>query len=231
MSIVWKKDRRVDFVTHIYQQIPPSCIYLLVAALLFLESSGIPVINTTVLLFTGALAAQGKLGLALLMFSALVGSTLGACCAYGLGRRYGEKLLFHLARLLHVDKQKMILAQRWFYRSGGRMIFFSRILPYIRPFACFPAGISAMPFLRFLLAAASGSAIWCVTFLLVGWELGPRWKLAMRLVQAYTLPALGGLLLLLVVYLFARKTLNGYVKKHLSGDDNEPAQERDFQEM
>src|SRR5689334_11311965 len=128
MGIVWKKDRCVDFVTHIYQQIPPSCIYLLVAALLFLESSGIPVINTTVLLFTGALTAQGKLGLALLMFSALAGSTLGACCAYGLGRRYGEKLLFRLAHFLHVDEQKMILAQRWFYRSGGRMIFFSRIL-------------------------------------------------------------------------------------------------------
>jgi len=221
----------VDFVMHIYQQIPPPCIYLLVAALLFLESTGIPVINTTVLLFTGALAAQGKLDLALLMFAALTGSILGACCAYALGRRYGEKLLFRLAHLFRIDEQKMVLAQRWFYRAGGRMIFFSRILPYIRPFACFPAGISAMPFLRFLLAAASGSVIWCVTFLLVGCELGPRWKLAMQLMQVYTLPTLGALLLLLVAYFFARWALNNYIKKHLSANDDELAQERDLLEV
>jgi membrane protein DedA with SNARE-associated domain len=226
-----EKDCCVDFVMHIYQQTPPSLIYLLVAALLLLESTGIPVINTTVLLFTGALAAQGKLDLGLLIFASLMGSTLGACCAYSLGRRYGEKLLFRLARFLRIDEQKMVLAQRWFYRAGGRMIFFSRILPYIRPFACFPAGISAMPFWRFLLAAASGSAIWCVTFLLVGWELGPRWKLAMHLVQAYTLPTLGVVVILLVTYLFVRRALNSYVKKRLSAGEEKLAGERDLLEV
>jgi membrane protein DedA with SNARE-associated domain len=139
--------------------------------------------------------------------------------------------LLRLARFFHIDEQKMLLAERWFYRSGGRMIFFSRILPYIRPFACFPAGIAAMPFLRFLLAAASGSAIWCVTFLLVGWGLGPRWKLAMHLVQMYTLPALSALLLLLVIYLFVRRALNNYVKKRLNTDDEEELKKRDLLEV
>ncbi len=221
----------MDFVSHVYQQIPPMLIYFLVAGLLLLESTGVPVINTTMLLFTGAMAAQGKLELGLLIVAALLGSTLGACCAYGLGRRYGEKMLLRLAHFFHIDEQKMLLAERWFYRSGGRMIFFSRILPYIRPFACFPAGISGMPFWRFLLAAASGSVIWCVTFLLVGWGLGPRWKIAMHLVQAYTLPALGTLLLLLVVYLFIRRALNEYVKKRLDVDDKEELEKRDLLEV
>lgn len=220
----------MDFAIHAYQHIPSALIYLLVAALLLLESSGIPVINTTVLLFTGAMAAQGRLDLGLLMFAALIGSTLGACCAYGLGRRFGEKLLLRLARLLHIDEQKMVLAERWFQRSGGRMIFFSRILPYIRPFACFPAGISGMPFLRFLLAAASGSAIWCVTFLIVGWELGPRWKQALYLVQTYTLPTLGALLILLVAYIFARRALNNYLKKRLGTDKKASMRDRDMLE-
>lgn len=216
---------------HVYQQIPPALIYFVVAGLLLLESTGVPVINTTALLFTGALAAQGKLELSLLIVAALAGSILGACCAYGLGRRYGEKLLLRLARLLHIDEQKMLLAERWFYRAGGKMIFLSRILPYIRPFACFPAGITAMPFLRFLLAAGSGSAIWCVTFLLLGWSLGPRWKLAMHLVQMYTLPTLGTLLLLLVLYLFVRRSFNSYVKKRLSFDEEEDPKKRDLLEV
>lgn len=218
----------MDFAIHTYQHIPPSLIYLLVAALLLLESTGIPVVNTTVLLFTGAMAAQGRLDLSLLILAALIGSTMGACCAYGLGRRYGEALLSRLARLLRINEEKMLLAERWFQRAGGRMIFFSRILPYIRPFACFPAGISGMPFLRFLLAAVSGSVIWCVTFLIVGWELGPRWKLALSLVQTYTFPALGALVVLLVCYFFARRALNNYLKKRLSADQNEAVEDRDL---
>ncbi len=216
------------FITHIHQYIPSPLIYLLVAAFLLLESTGIPLINTTLLLFTGALAAQGRLNPGLLLLAALVGSTLGACCAYGLGQRYGEKLLFRLARLLRIDKQKMLFAERWFQRAGGRMIFFSRILPYIRPFACFPAGIAGMPFARFLLAAASGSLIWCATFLTLGWELGPRWKLALYLMQVYTLPTCCGLLLLLVIYFCARYMVNSYLRRQMNVKNEKPVRDRDL---
>ena len=221
----------MGFAIHVYQHVPPSLVYVLVAALLLLESTGIPVINTTLLLFTGAMAAQGRLDLGLLMFAALVGSTLGACCAYGLGRRYGEKLLVRLARFLRIDVQKVLLAERWFQRAGGRMIFLSRILPYIRPFACFPAGIYSMPFLRFLAAAISGSLIWCVAMLTVGWELGPRWKLALHLVQTYTLPTLCALLLLLVIYFFARRAVNAYVRRRLSAGAEKAENKRDLLEV
>ncbi|HEY0752620.1 MAG TPA: DedA family protein [Ktedonobacteraceae bacterium] len=221
----------MDFIVHTYQHIPPLLIYLLVLILLLLESSGIPVVNTTILLLAGAMAAHGSLHLGLLMVVALLGSTLGACCAYGLGRRYGEKLLYRLAHLLRIDAQKMVLAQRWFQRAGGRMIFFSRVLPYIRPFACFPAGIASMPFLRFLLAAASGSLIWCVTFLIVGWELGPRWQQALYLVQTYTLPTLGVCLVLVLGYFFVRHALNAYLKKRLSRGDPLPVRDHDLLEV
>ena len=213
---------------HLYHHIPPALIYLRVAALLSLESTGIPVINTTMLLFTGAMASEGHLDLALLICAALLGSTLGACCAYRLGRRYGERLLLRLARLLHIDERKVLFAERWFQRAGGRMIFLSRILPYIRPFACFPAGIYVMPFWRFLAAVASGSLIWCVTILTIGWVLGPRWKLALHLFQAYTLPTVGALLVLLIVILCVKRIINTYLQRQLSRRLEEVSQERDL---
>ena len=216
---------------HLHAHIPPALVYLLVAVLLLLESTGIPVVNTTMLLFTGAMAAQGHLDLALLMLVALIGSTLGACCAYRLGYRYGEKLLLRLARFFHVDERKVLFAERWFQRAGGRMVFLSRILPYIRPFACFPAGIYAMPFWRFLAAAASGSLIWCVAMLTIGWELGPRWKLALYLVQAYTFPTLGALLVLLILFWLIKRTTNAYMQKKLSAGPEEIAHEHDLLEI
>jgi membrane protein DedA with SNARE-associated domain len=221
----------VGYVIHALQHISPFLIYLLVTAFLLLESSGIPVVNTTLLLCAGALAALGRVNLFTLMVVAIVGSTLGACSAYGLGRLYGEPLLLRLARLLRIDKRKVALAESWFHKAGGRMIFFSRMLPYIRPFACFPAGISAMSFPRFLLAAAAGSTIWCIAFLMVGWELGPNWKLAVHLIRDYTLPALGALLVLLIVYFFARYAFNRYMKRRLAEQDEAAEHDHDLLEV
>ena len=206
----------MNWLIDTFQHIPPLWLYLLVGVFLMLESCGIPVINTTLLLFAGSLAFLGRLHLGLLIFSAILGSILGACSAYGLGRRYGEPLLLRIARILHIDERKVFLAERWFRSSGSRMIFVSRITPYIRPFSCFVGGILHMPFLRFFSAALSGSVIWCVTFLLIGWKLGPGWPMAMQLVQLYTFPVLGGLVLLLLLSWFLRRMLNNYVKRHLN---------------
>lgn len=215
----------------VYQHLSPLPTCLLVAVFLLLESSGIPIINTTLLLFTGALAALGRVGLTWLMVVAIVGSTLGACLAYVLGRHYGEALLLRVARLLRIDERKVLLAERGFLRAGGRMIFISRIVPYIRPFACFPAGIFAMPFPRFLFAAFSGSVIWCVTMLVLGWELGPRWEVALHLIQSYTLPALGVLLLLAIAYFFVQRKITRYVKMRLEEVEEAQAQEEELLEV
>lgn len=205
----------MDIVVQTLQHIPPLLVYALVAAFLLLESSGIPLLNTTLLLCTGALAALGRLNLGVLIGVATLGSFLGAATAYSLGRCYGESLLFHLTGLLHIRTEKVRLAERWFAQAGMRMIFISRIVPYIRPFACFPAGISLMPFPRFVVAALLGSTIWCTTILSIGWELGPRWKLALHLMRFYTLPTLGVVLVLLIVFLICKQALMRQIKQRV----------------
>lgn len=213
---VLEKDCCVGFVVQTFQHIPPVLVYMLLAVFLLLESSGIPLLNTTLLLCTGALAALGSLNLGLLMFVSITGSVLGACLAYGLGRRYGERFLFRVARFLHIKEQRIALIESWFQKTGAGMIFISRIVPYIRPFSCFPAGIAGMPFVRFLLAVLIGSTIWCVTFLLLGWVLGPQWRMVIHMMRFYTIPTLIGLAILLLIYLLFRRTINRSVKKHLT---------------
>lgn len=214
-KLVRERDACVSFVLQILQHIPALLVYVMVAAFLLLESSGIPLLNTTLLLCTGALATLGRLHLGGLIAAAIIGSTLGAIVAYGLGWRYGEPLLLRLTGLLRIDEKKVRLAERWFAQAGARMIFMSRIVPYIRPFACFPAGISNMPFSRFLLASLLGSTVWCTTILSIGWELGPRWKLALHLMKSYTLPTLGIALILLLIALLCQRLLVRHVRQRL----------------
>jgi len=134
------------------------------------------------------------------MVSALLGSSAGACCAYWIGMRGGRKIVLHLATFFHVHEQKIDIMDSWFQKSGFWMIFFSRMTPFVRPFACFPAGISHMNFRKFLLAALTGSLIWCVTLPCVGWILGPRWRTALYFMQTYTLPTIIVVVLLLILY-------------------------------
>jgi len=173
---------------------------MIVGVILLLESTGIPIVNSTLLLLTGALASLGHLDIFALAFVSMSGSIAGACLAYMIGWHGGTRLLYHVAAKLRIDTRKIQALEKWFYRAGGRMIFLSRIVPYIRPFSCFPAGISHMPFRRFFVAAASGSVIWCIGMLTIGWNLGHRWRLAWNLIQTYTVPALLVIALLLAGY-------------------------------
>jgi membrane protein DedA with SNARE-associated domain len=181
---------------------------LVVGIFLLLESCGIPILNSSLLLFAGAVASLGHVNIVVLALVAIIGSTSGACLAYLVGSRGGEPALKRLLTRLRVDMRRVERARGWFSNAGGRMIFLSRIVPYIRPFACFFGGIAQMPFRRFFIAALSGSILWCVAALSTGWALGRRWRLALYLIQVYTLPTLGVLALALAVYILVKVFFN-----------------------
>ena len=108
---------------------------------------------------------------------------------------------------LRINAQRIDKAERWFHRAGGRMIFISRVTPYIRPFACFPAGMTRMPFRRFFMAASGGSILWCSVILSIGWTLGRHWKMAFNFMEAYTLPALGLLVLIIAAFFLVKHAI------------------------
>ncbi|MBA2285261.1 MAG: DedA family protein [Ktedonobacteraceae bacterium] len=206
-------------IIHVFFHTSPLLIYLIVAVFLLLESCGVPIVNNTLLLFTGALVSMGYLNPVPLLFAAIGGSIAGACLAYKIGERGGRRGLLRLAARVRLDEQKVRLAENWFQRSGAWMIFFSRVTPFVRPFACFLGGIAMMPFKRFFAAALSGSVLWCVLAVSVGMLLGRHWAWGLRLVQAYTIPACLALLLLASAYLLLRSALKRRLRARLSAED------------
>jgi membrane protein DedA with SNARE-associated domain len=197
----------VHTVVHFFLHTNPLLIYLIVAVILALESTGIPIVNSTLLLLTGALAAAGYFDILSLAAVSILGSVCGACIAYTISARGGRRVMLRLALLFHLKRHKIRLFERWFQRYGIWMIFASRIVPYIRPFACFLAGLSRINFVRFLVSVTIGSTIWCTSMLALGWFLGRRWELALPLIQRYTVPALCIVALLLGLYCFTARAL------------------------
>jgi membrane protein DedA with SNARE-associated domain len=191
----------VHTVIQLLQHTSPLLIYLIVALALALESTGIPIVNSTLLLCTGALATYNHLNVVVLASVATAASIAGACCAYMIGARGGRRTMLRFAYFFHLDRHKVRIFERWFRKYGIWMVFASRIIPYIRPFTCFPAGFSHTNFARFLVSASVGSLIWCTGMLYIGWSLGHRWVAALYLLQRYTIPTL--ILLVLVVVLYS----------------------------
>ena len=202
-------------IIHLITHANPLLIYLIVAIFLLLESSAVPIVNTTLLLFTGALANLGHLDFWALAVAAILGSIAGACLAYIIGIRGGRPLFLRMAGVLRVSEEKVDMAERWFQKTGIWMVFLSRIVPYIRPFGCFPAGISRMPFARFFIAALVGSTIWCTSMLYLGWVLGSRWIMAFDFMKHYTIPAIGALILLIALYFLIKYVFKRHVLSRL----------------
>ena len=226
----------MDAIIHSILNASPLLVYLLVFLMLLLESSAIPVANTTLLLLTGALASLGHLDIYILAVAAILGSISGACLAYLLGLREGRQVVLRLTTRFRVDPQKIMMAENWFQTAGVGMVFLSRIIPYIRPFASLPCGISRMPFRRFLLAALSGSIVWCIGILTIGWVLGPRCLVALNLVKTYTIPAICGLILLIAITALIQYRVNRFIRFKLSSttasqDSQEEQHNRDLIEI
>lgn len=206
----------MHLIMHLLLHTSPLLIYLLVAVILTLESSGVPITNNTMLLLTGALASLGHINIGILAIAAILGSITGACLAYFIGVQGGRRALLRLAAFFHVDAQKIGVMDRWFQKSGVWMIFLSRMTPFVRPFACFPAGISQMNFARFFIAASTGSVIWCIALLAIGWRLGRHWTLALNLMKQYTLPTIGVLILLVGLYFGGMRLIKRSLKAKYS---------------
>jgi membrane protein DedA with SNARE-associated domain len=148
-----------------------------VGLLVALESVVPPIPSEIVLSMAGYLAAEGEVGLLLVLAAATAGSVLGALALYGLGRWLGEQRLRRwLDRIPLVDPADLDKADRWFERHERSAVLFGRCAPVVRSLVSVPAGANRMPLGQFLIFTAIGSGVWNALFVGSGYLLGERWQ-------------------------------------------------------
>jgi membrane protein DedA with SNARE-associated domain len=112
-----------------------------------------------------------------LFFAAIagaIGCNLGSEVAYWVGAKGGRPAIEKYGRYLLVSKHEIELADRWFERRGEAIIFLGRLLPVVRTFIAFPAGVARMNRTKFHLYTFLGSLPWCLALAYVGQQLGLR---------------------------------------------------------
>lgn len=124
------------------------------------------------LLFTaGFLASQHILNIWILIPACILAAVLGDATGYQLGKRYGRGL-FTRPKSKLFDPQRLVAAERFFARYGGRAVIVARFVPIARTFVPVTAGISHMPYRRFGPFNILGGVLWVGGVALLGYFLG-----------------------------------------------------------
>jgi len=175
-----------------------------VVLLMGIESACIPLPSEIIMPFAGYLVYQGQFTLLGAGFWGAVGCVAGSIPAYYLGQYGGRPIIERYGRYLLISHHDLDLADRLFERHGAAVVFWARLLPVIRTFIAFPAGVSRMNMARFIAYTSVGSFPWCTGLAWVGMKLGERWNSDPRLKAAFhRFDAVIGVLLVLAVVGFA----------------------------
>ncbi len=147
-----------------------------VILLMAIESANIPLPSEVIMPFAGFLVAQGELNLYLVALAGALGCVLGSAFSYWLGAVGGRPLVEKYGKYILVSHHDLDKADKWFANRGEITVFIGRLLPVIRTFISFPAGIAKMHFWRFILYSFLGSLPWCLFLAYVGQKMGENWE-------------------------------------------------------
>jgi membrane protein DedA with SNARE-associated domain len=176
------------------------------------ESAGLPISSEIVVPLGGALVSQGKFNggafaLVLVVLVASLANLTGSLIAFYLTRRYGERfVLSRFGRWMGLSRGHLKLANRFFERFGLWAVFVGRLLPIVRTYISFPAGVSKIGYTWFTLATMAGAIPWNFALAFAGYKLGQHYDAVAATLGPFAIPfAIGVVILLAVAWWFGRK--------------------------
>ena len=179
-----------------------------VVLLMAIESASIPLPSELVMPLSGWMLIQAK-GLSIWYvivagFCGALGNLLGSLVAYWVGSRGGRPILERYGRYVLITRKDLVRADLWFTRYGDWAVFLSRLMPVVRTFISFPAGVVRMPLIRFSVLTFLGSFPWSVALAYAGYVLGENWEVLRSAMRPFDIPILGLIVALVGLFLYHR---------------------------
>jgi membrane protein DedA with SNARE-associated domain len=159
--------------------------YTGVVLLMAIQSACIPIPSEVIMPFAGFALAHSQWDLIVLATLASVASNLGSIPAYWIGAKGGRPLVERYGKYLLLSKRDLDLADHFFARFGSITVLVGRMLPIVRTFIAFPAGIAKMNQLRFHLYTFIGSWPWCYALAYIGMKLGAKFQTDPRFQEVF----------------------------------------------
>jgi membrane protein DedA with SNARE-associated domain len=204
----------IPFLSSLYEAVG----YVGVFIAMTIESAMIPLPSELILPFAGFLVSApdqiepltgGAWNYWIVVIVATIGNTCGSLIAYAIGAWGGRPFLERYGKYLLIRPHEIELAERFFVRYGAATAFFSRLLPVVRTFISFPAGVARMPLRRFVAYSTAGALPWSMLLVFAGQQLGARWLDIRHALQPFDLAIAVAVVGLVVLFIWWRLGMPG----------------------
>jgi membrane protein DedA with SNARE-associated domain len=178
-------EKIIALLVHFITQVIDLGGYAGIVALMGIESACIPLPSEIIMTFAGYLVYLGHFSLFWVATVGAVGCNLGSLVAYWIGAKGGRPLVERYGRWVLMSRHDLDRMTEFFLKYGSITVLVARLLPVVRTFIAFPAGIARMPQLRFHIYTFVGSWPWCFALAYVGMKLGEKWHTDPRFQAAF----------------------------------------------
>jgi len=148
---------------------------LAVLVLMAAESCGVPFPSEVIMPFAGYVAAAGHLSIVGAILAGAGGNLVGSLLAYWLAAQFGNALLLGPGRYIGIRRSHIELADRWFQRHGLAAVLIGRVVPVVRTYVSFPAGLARVDLPRFAVLTFVGALPWCAALAAAGYAVGANY--------------------------------------------------------
>jgi len=152
-----------------------------IALLMFLDNVFPPIPSEIIMPSAGYSASQGELLLVGVIIAGSIGSLLAAALLYWIGYKFNHDSIFRVidqyGKFLFIKSEDVKKSLEWFEQYGHRIVFFGRMVPAVRSLISIPAGMSHMPFWKFMFYSGLGTIIWTTFLAYVGFYFGENQEL------------------------------------------------------
>ena len=208
----------IPFLTSLYAAVG----YLGVMAAMAIESAMIPLPSELILPFAGFLVSDPKAiepitgqpwNFWITVVVATIGNTLGSLIAYAIGAYGGRPFLERYGRYLLIRPHEIEAADEFFRKYGAPTVFIGRLLPIVRTFISFPAGVTRMPVGKFVLYSTAGALLWSIALVYAGMQLGANWVEIREILRPFDLAILIAVIVVFGLLLWWRLGTPGLRRK------------------
>jgi membrane protein DedA with SNARE-associated domain len=175
-----------------------------VILLVFVEDFGVPVPGETVLIAGAVYAGSGGLNIVAVGVLGFVAAVVGDNVGYAIGRFGGHALVLRWGRYVFLTEERLGKAEAFFGRHGGKIIAIARFIDGLRQANGLIAGITSMPWLKFLVFNMIGAALWVGCWVSVGYFAGQHITTIYDYITQYSLYAVGVVAVAIVVWIGLR---------------------------
>ena len=186
--------------------------YLGVVLMMAIESANIPLPSEAIMPTAGILVQQGKMNIHLAALAGAVGCVIGSIPSYFLGMWGGRPFLQKYGKWFLLKHKDLELADKWVDKYGDVTFFIARMLPVVRTFISFPAGVLKAHFGMFCLFTFIGSLVWCYFLTWVGIKFGENMEMFRDLWHKFDL----------AIVLFVVAGFGFYLYHHLKPEKTAP---------